>query len=1314
MSLLFNLASPFTLLHQRSMGLCIRKDLEARSLHLGDAFIAINASHSGQLSPDEVWGGMRFCRLTGITAQDVLDFIQVADTHHEGTIQYPDFLSILTGKSEIEDDDTGTKEDLLSKKLPTVDPFGAEELKELRSSREKQRRKEEEEANKDMASEDKRVRDEIEQEQMREELNLIQTCPNPHLHEKSLHFSFETNDVPKLSQYFGVIKPRQKERDDGPMFFSLNEDSIIKLLLRSIKLLRNNPILDRYMFTFEYCLPRPATAAGKEAKMRLLEMLDADGEEQPLIDFKSNVWQLCQAYTIGVAAGAGDDGGDDNPNENEERSEDDSRGDDGHQSTTMYIYSAPEKEKKNRVARVTMSQNVQEVPGERMSTSSGSVSIEWMKVCRPKEGWVPFDEGGKKHWKRESVTFSLNNSTSLFIRVNYLLDHALRETQFEEVKKKKEDDESSSSDGELWDWHFMDDFDANEGEEEQEEQDEQFDMGDLTDLVAALKKAKELKPGDKVTRNPECWDKGNEDGGEGTIGKVVSVEESSVAVQWPNGHKGSYSWGTQGKFELIKVGEASEEDEVDREVENDDQWGSLLTHKQRTNCSHCGQNVNTDTGWYKCNACPNFSLCKKCFAQMDHIEHIFTNMKTLSDMVKSTLIIRGSAVRIRSDVKEPAHGWGDAPRDGTPGVVTDLDEDAGTATVTFGDDTWNGMLRELEVVDSKYEQYATSWLGSLVNLSRYDRKMLPVVTSVLDVSLIPQDVVGKFKIGDSVKARWKHNTVYPGEIKAVLPNRKYAIAFQDGDYEPQEPEDEIWIFPFKVGTKVRMKAGVECLALDDKNRVPPGVAGVVETVNQYSGESMEIQVKFRSGMRSVVIDFVDSELVVVGVGKWMLEKGPGQPLLPLPNSANVSIEKSFSDGLPQTEEMYIRDGSYIVNFRTMSLVSCKTNDIIGKVVRDPPEEWVEQREKVLLDDPKWHVLSVIVNKNEDVVVLCDGRNVSIGYDGPENGDENENEEGEEAEEACEETNDAKVEEKEEVVAESNEEYAARLCLPNVLDHMVRCILTDRPQDPLQHLLTSLGALSEEDQKQLCHKEQVEEEVEKDGENAGGEHEEDDGENEEANDENGEGEEEEEGGEKGEEAEGGEKDAVVDHERDKEHANEQQPDDEACDEEAESQSTASHDSKIERIGSLKRDVGEVLALDVRNALSIFPFCGRNISQLRAKYGASLPQRRLAKLIVSWDDEASSDNAKKIFGELDEASRWICPHCGAKTSRLQDDCSGCKKPHFETAGKGDGIKLKMHAVMPKSREATDFRKKMHARLRQQYQKQLEALEDYSTVL
>ena len=145
-------------------------------------------------------------------------------------------------------------------------------------------------------------------------------------------------------------------------------------------------------------------------------------------------------------------------------------------------------------------------------------------------------------------------------------------------------------------------------------------------------------------------------------------------------------------------------------------------------------------------------------------------------------------------------------------------------------------------------------------------------------------------------------------------------------------------------------------------------------------------------------------------------------------------------------------------------------------------------------------------------------------------------------------------------------------------------------------------------------------------------------------------------------------------------------------------------------ALKRKPIDVLSLDVRTPVGIMSFPqGMLDANVRQKLGPDFPVRRVGKVYFSWGTAATEDLAKQVFSEIDSQSQWACKHCNAKNSRLVDSCHGCQRERVEDDSAKNNKRTKVRVALPKSKEAQEVRKKMHARLRAQYQKQLESLED-----
>lgn len=165
------------------------------------------------------------------------------------------------------------------------------------------------------------------------------------------------------------------------------------------------------------------------------------------------------------------------------------------------------------------------------------------------------------------------------------------------------------------------------------------------------------------------------------------------------------------------------------------------------------------------------------------------------------------------------------------------------------------------------------------------------------------------------------------------------------------------------------------------------------------------------------------------------------------------------------------------------------------------------------------------------------------------------------------------------------------------------------------------------------------------------------------------------------------------------------------EEDEEEDSDDEENDSMRLPRLKRTAAQVLALDVRNPLSVLMLAGNPLSNAeRQRLGPSCPKRFVARMSLHWGaEEVSAEGAAKYFEAVDGESYWICPGCAQQNSRLKDQCTACQRDRVEDVDPNKQRKLKVKAVMPKSKDAQEVRKKMHARLRSQYQKQLEQIDN-----
>uniref|UniRef100_A0A0G4G6D4 ubiquitinyl hydrolase 1 n=1 Tax=Chromera velia CCMP2878 TaxID=1169474 RepID=A0A0G4G6D4_9ALVE len=174
-SLLFKQSTPLNVLRHRTLGLLMANACHRMELSLDDAFKTFNSSHSNSLTPAELWAGMRHCSLTNfISATDVLDFVEIADTHFEGSVSYTDFLFMLTSKHDLDLGDEAAGE---ARRLDDVPPYGEEILTEEAGKRARETREAEEKAKASIEQETEWLMAEIQAEQDR--LEFAKVGENP-------------------------------------------------------------------------------------------------------------------------------------------------------------------------------------------------------------------------------------------------------------------------------------------------------------------------------------------------------------------------------------------------------------------------------------------------------------------------------------------------------------------------------------------------------------------------------------------------------------------------------------------------------------------------------------------------------------------------------------------------------------------------------------------------------------------------------------------------------------------------------------------------------------------------------------------------------------------------------------------------------------------------------------------------------------------------------------------------------------------------------------------------------------------------------
>jgi hypothetical protein len=97
-------------LKQRAQAVYIIEALKQRNLTLWEAFSAFDFDNNGILAPSEFYGALRFLGVPNLTPEDVVDFIEAADTNNDGMVDYKEYMDMLSfGEAEgAEGGDAGT------------------------------------------------------------------------------------------------------------------------------------------------------------------------------------------------------------------------------------------------------------------------------------------------------------------------------------------------------------------------------------------------------------------------------------------------------------------------------------------------------------------------------------------------------------------------------------------------------------------------------------------------------------------------------------------------------------------------------------------------------------------------------------------------------------------------------------------------------------------------------------------------------------------------------------------------------------------------------------------------------------------------------------------------------------------------------------------------------------------------------------------------------------------------------------------------------------------------------------------------------
>ena len=115
----------------------VQEALAARGVSLWEAFSAFDADNNGVLSPAEVFGALLWLEMPSLAADDVVDFIESADTNRDGFIDYKEYMDLLSEEDGNADESTPVdpKTDKTATSSATslakIVPHGADELREV-------------------------------------------------------------------------------------------------------------------------------------------------------------------------------------------------------------------------------------------------------------------------------------------------------------------------------------------------------------------------------------------------------------------------------------------------------------------------------------------------------------------------------------------------------------------------------------------------------------------------------------------------------------------------------------------------------------------------------------------------------------------------------------------------------------------------------------------------------------------------------------------------------------------------------------------------------------------------------------------------------------------------------------------------------------------------------------------------------------------------------------------------------------------------------------------------------------------------------
>lgn len=96
-----------------------------------EAFTAFDYNNSGMLSPSEFYGALVWLGVPDLTPDDVADFIEAADKNRDGIVDYREYMDMLSEPSSKDEEDIPNEVDEDRVPIAKVEPYGADELREV-------------------------------------------------------------------------------------------------------------------------------------------------------------------------------------------------------------------------------------------------------------------------------------------------------------------------------------------------------------------------------------------------------------------------------------------------------------------------------------------------------------------------------------------------------------------------------------------------------------------------------------------------------------------------------------------------------------------------------------------------------------------------------------------------------------------------------------------------------------------------------------------------------------------------------------------------------------------------------------------------------------------------------------------------------------------------------------------------------------------------------------------------------------------------------------------------------------------------------